>query len=236
MELLHDFFRYYKPTPDILNVAVDDVLDWFHEHDRTNDNPIICEVKQIYDLIPEICNIRGGYVLLNNDKILVGEKEIRFGDKKITPGRKVCGYMKKNLSIAVFVCSSGEHFTDLSRQFNRENDYLKAYIVDCFGSLLAEKMADYIHLQLQLEVAQYGLKITNRYSPGYCNWQLDDQKQLFELLPDNPCRISLTESMLMMPIKSVSGIIGVGNDVEWHKYACDDCQDKNCIYRNIRDK
>lgn len=103
MELLHDFFRYYKPTPDILNVTVDDLLDWLHKHDRTNDNPIICEVKQIYDLIPEICNIRGGYVLLNNDKILVGEKEIRYGDKKITPGSAIGNLMIRSNCLNCFL-------------------------------------------------------------------------------------------------------------------------------------
>lgn len=116
--------------------------------------------------------------------------------------------MKDAESIALLICTAGERFMELSRQYNLEYDYLIAYIIDSFGSLVVEKMADYLQMQLQLEVGRRGLKITNRYSPGYCNWQLTDQKQLFELLSDNPCHILLTESMLMTPIKSISGIIG----------------------------
>jgi hypothetical protein len=113
------------------------------------------------------------------------------------------------------------------RFFELEPDHL-----DTFGSLVAEKTADYLQTQLQMETTGSGLKITNRYSPGYCNWPVAGQQQLFELLPaGNPCRFSLTESMLMMPVKSVSGIVGIGKNVKRHEYACNVCSDKNCVYR-----
>jgi len=36
----------------------------------------------------------------------------------------------------------------------------------------------------------------------------------------------------MKPVKSVSGIIGIGRDVKYAPYQCHACEDKNCIYRN----
>ncbi|MDR2914435.1 MAG: hypothetical protein LBV74_06355, partial [Tannerella sp.] len=78
--------------------------------------------------------------------------------------------------------------------------------------------------------------ITNRYSPGYCNWSLQEQQKLFHLLGDKPVNVTLSSSCLMQPIKSVSGIIGVGRNVKEKAYGCTVCNNKDCIYRKILEK
>jgi len=40
----------------------------------------------------------------------------------------------------------------------------------------------------------------------------------------------------MDPIKSVSGIIGIGENVRFNPYTCNLCDNKNCIYGNAREK
>lgn len=53
------------------------------------------------------------------------------------------------------------------------------------------------------------------------------------MLPDRPCGIELTESSLMYPIKSVSGIIGIGSRVERKPYGCTICRNTACYKRRI---
>jgi hypothetical protein len=77
------------------------------------------------------------------------------------------------------------------------------------------------------------LQTTNSYSPGYCGWHVREQKQLFSLLPDNPCGIKLNNSRLMHPVKSVSGIIGLGIGIEQTPYACEICGLKGCFKKTI---
>jgi len=77
-----------------------------------------------------------------------------------------------------------------------------------------------------------GLHITNRFSPGYCGWNVKEQHKLFQLLPPKFCGISLSDSALMIPIKSISGIIGMGDHVIVSDYPCDVCHEENCIYRS----
>jgi len=226
-------FRFFKPALNQLGVSADEALDLFREQNRTLENPVYCEVMQVFQQLPDICNIRGGYFILENIEISVSDGKIIYQGTELAAGRKVCSYMKDSQDIAVFICSAGEDFSSLSKQSNSAGDYLKGYIVDTFGSLTAEKTADFIQNKLQEECLCKGLNITNRYSPGYCNWLLSGQKKLFELLPDNPCNISLTDSMLMKPIKSVSGIIGIGKNVKKREYACEVCNDLSCTYRNI---
>jgi hypothetical protein len=53
---------------------------------------------------------------------------------------------------------------------------------------------------------------------------VSDQHDLFSLLPEDFCGIRLTESAMMVPVKSVSGIIGIGPGVERVDYQCKNCQ------------
>jgi hypothetical protein len=51
-------------------------------------------------------------------------------------------------------------------------------------------------------------------------------------MPDErPCGVMLTESSLMLPIKSVSGVIGLGPDVRHQDYTCGLCSYADCFRR-----
>jgi hypothetical protein len=117
-----------------------------------------------------------------------------------------------------------------------EGDPITGYIYDMLGSLVADAAADLIQEDLEKIILQGGRKITNRYSPGYCGWDVSEQHKLFLLLPDNYCGIRLTESALMNPIKSISGIIGIGEKVRFNPYPCTLCEMTNCAYREVPEK
>ena len=96
------------------------------------------------------------------------------------------------------------------RNYLTEGDAALSYLVDTVASVTEEQATDVLHDHIEKQMQMQGLKITNRYSPGYCDWSVSEQHLLFSFLPANFCGITLTESSLMVPIKSVSGIIGIG--------------------------
>jgi hypothetical protein len=78
-------------------------------------------------------------------------------------------------------------------------------------------------------------KVALLYSPGYCGWHISAQKKLFEYLCPEEVGISLNSSFLMIPLKSVSGVLIFGNK-EIHVFTnnylfCSHCQDKSCKQR-----
>jgi hypothetical protein len=227
-------FKYLAPNLPQLNVSIDEILDLLKVEERTSENPVFSEIERIFAELPETVEIRGGYVIFEDIEIQIDKGRILMNENEILPERKVCTYLKNSEKIAVFICSAGERFSILSGKCNSEGDYLRGYIIDAFGSLVAEKTAGFIQNEIEKEAALSGQNITNRYSPGYCNWHLCNQKELFALLPENACNISLTESSLMLPIKSVSGIIGIGKKVKHSEYKCQTCNDKNCVYRKLK--
>lgn len=147
-------------------------------------------------------------------------------------GKTVAKELRNSESAALFICTAGQEISDLSRSLMLGDDPVLGYVFDVLGSVTVEAAMDKIHQELKKMAASGGLLITNRYSPGYCQWSVSDQHKLFSLFPANCCGISLTDSALMHPIKSVSGIIGLGKTVKYREYTCDLCGLSECFYRN----
>ena len=72
----------------------------------------------------------------------------------------------------------------------QERDMLKGYIYDVAGSEIVEAAADLMQAEMSETALGEGKKITNRYSPGYCGWDVSEQHKLFSFFPDNFCKIS----------------------------------------------
>ena len=82
------------------------------------------------------------------------------------------------------------------------------------GAERVESLCDAFDEEVKAVCKEHGKETRFRYSPGYGDWPLEVQRRLFELL-DAPRKVgvSLTDSLLMVPSKSVSAIIGVKTEV-----------------------
>lgn len=133
---------------------------------------------------------------------------------------------------ALFTATSGMEYEDFQQRLTVEGDMVRVFIADALGSVIAEKCADQMETSLQESIEKLAWKHTNRFSPGYCGWHVSEQKHLFSLFDtETPCGIHLTDSSLMVPIKSVSGIIGIGKNVRKQEYACGRCDFEKCYKR-----
>ncbi len=191
-------------------------------------------INEIFSQAPAYCDIQGGYTILpiknfNINTAILEIENIQFNIQKI-----VANQLKMSESVALFACSAGKGMGEWSRHLMAGEDLVKGFIIDTLGSVVVEAAMDIIHDNIEKEMSLQKLKITNRYSPGYCSWSTVEQQKLFSFFPEEFCGITLTESSLMYPIKSISGIIGIGKDVRKNSYTCQICDSKSCIYRNVR--
>ena len=132
---------------------------------------------------------------------------------------------------ALFICTAGTEYEEYLKRLKEDGDMVRVFIADALGSVIAEKTADCMEKTLQKNIEKLGWHHTNRFSPGYCGWHVSQQQLLFPLFNGETCGVSLTESSLMMPIKSVSGIIGLGTEVRHLDYTCGLCDFKDCFRR-----
>ena len=139
--------------------------------------------------------------------------------------------LKGSEAYVLFICTCGQEYETYQQRLKAENDLVRVYIADALGSVIAEKCADEMEKNLQESIEKLGWHHTNRFSPGYCGWHVSQQQKLFPLFEGKTCGVRLTESSLMLPIKSVSGIIGIGKDVRRLDYTCGLCQFEKCYKR-----
>lgn len=196
--------------------------------------PVSGIVEKVFSQLRHTKEIIGGYRILPCEALDVKAGVVSCSGGRLQTGRRVCGYMTGASKIALFLCTAGETFTTLSHAYQQEGDFLEAFVVESIGSATVENAMDRIQISLGKEMAATGENITNRYSPGYCEWALSGQRDLFVCIGDQPTGITIGDSCLMQPIKSVSGIIGIGKAVRKRPYGCAVCNSVTCVYRNIK--
>jgi len=133
---------------------------------------------------------------------------------------------------------------DLCREIDRlisEDDYAAGAALDTAASLMAENGAaelerTFAEMLAATDEAQQDIVLG--YSPGYCGWHTSGQKRLFEYLDPGRIGITLNESCLMSPVKSVSGVL-VAGPAPIHLFEprftfCDGCRTRSCRSRHAK--
>jgi hypothetical protein len=107
---------------------------------------------------------------------------------------------------AIFLVTIGSELEQGIREKIDRGQNRVAYILDCLGSNAAETTAAAIHKEIQ---ERFGARM-RRYSPGYNDWNISQQENIFDFLGVERARelgVDLTSDFMMRPRKSVSGII-----------------------------
>ncbi len=189
--------------------------------------------KHILDLLEEvkadarnICTPCCMYKLL--DGSLINGHTLSVQDKFFDVGYTIMSYLKGVSQVCLFVATAGREYESYLHQLREKGDIVKEFVGDSLGTVIAEACVSKIIEFLQTESQ---LKQSMPCSPGYCGWNITEQKKLFDFFPTEPCGIKLSDSFLMSPIKSVSGIIGLGKSLKPQPYRCHLCNNKNCYKR-----
>jgi hypothetical protein len=198
----------------------------------TPDEPFNTMIDDSIKLLSNNKNIEGGFVIKPVTDFSKKEGNITVENETFKTGRMITSFLKGAEYAAFFTCTAGYEVEKWSKKYQAEGDFVMSYVIDATGSLLVEGAMDVVYNNLKLITTSNNMLITNRYSPGYCEWKVFDQQKLFSFFPKNFCNVSLSESSLMSPVKSVSGIIGIGKSVKHLGYICDTCKSKDCVYRN----
>ena len=133
---------------------------------------------------------------------------------------------------AVFLATAGPEIVALAEEMLAGRDTLGGLIYNSIGSALAEAAVEHIVGRLRGELGP-GEDLTLRYSPGYCGISLAQQKTVFSLIDAASIGVELLPTYIMKPVKSVSGLIGIGPENGVHAFAtpCERCPLADCKMR-----
>jgi len=135
--------------------------------------------------------------------------------------------------VAVFALTIGENVDQKISQLAEDGQVLQASVLDAVGSVITENMADTISDEIGEIALAYGMATSRRFSPGYCDWDIGQQEAVFQALNGNSARVRLTEEYMMLPRKSVSGIIGIGPREVADYNPCNSCDNFDCSGRRL---
>jgi hypothetical protein len=113
-----------------------------------------------------------------------------------------------------------------------KNEYPKAMALDAVGTVASKFLSNYIQSVICQEAKEQNFQTTKYFSPGSGDWNISQQKNIFQIIPAGKIGVKLTESYMMIPKKSLSWVIGMGKEIIIPSKGDDSC--KTCLAENCQ--
>jgi len=186
-----------------------------------NKLPHLYEPQLIWDIFP-VKNIIGNSFLLENGTVIGGGPVVHV--------------MKEASEIILGMCTVGIKFDMQIDEYRQSGNNLAVVILDSIANFLVDQVREIFFNQINLKYGNEGKFISIPLCPGESEWNISDHNEFFKLLQPEQIGMKLKESMLMIPMKSLSFMIGIAtqpfklND----KKRCDFCpMQKKCRYSQL---
>lgn len=144
--------------------------------------------------------------------------------------------LSKNLKdcdrVILFAATLGTGVDLLIRRYSRL-EMSRALMMQAVGAAMIEAFCDEENERLKEEFLRQGYYLRPRFSPGYGDFPLSVQKDMVRVLEtEKRVGITLTDSLLMVPSKSVTAVIGAGlRECGCRTSGCEACGSRECPYR-----
>lgn len=213
---LHEGFRIKLYDNEILRLLRNENAS--QKKYKEPSTELLYEISELKDFAVELLNPRGMYDT--------------FKSSKLTPKF----LFKNTVKTVLCICTIGKDMEEESSRLLNKGELAKGVILDAIASHAAEEAAIWMYRAIIRDLSEEikKLEFTNRFSPGYCQWLLEEgQKLIFDRLPSNVIRVKLSKTMMMKPRKSVSFAVNIGKDVdrELGLKDCPTCDLLDCSFR-----
>ena len=219
-----------------LHITFSEIAELLGFEEETVPEPFFEIIESVLDEAHLFCNIKGGFRVSDSIEVDKIKGIIRIENQIFTTGKIVASRLKDSREIAVIVGTAGNKILEKARELESKGDPLQDYVFDTVGSVVAARAMEKVCDEIRAYAIDKNFTISDHFSPGYCDWSVADQQKLFALVPQNFYGVTLSETSLMNPVKSVSGIVGIGLGLTELGYQCSWCTDINCHYGKINRK
>ncbi len=136
--------------------------------------------------------------------------------------------------VALVLCTLGPALDEQVSAYFAASDPLRGLVLDAVGNAALEELTEEICGLVEGVAKERGQEASAPLSPGNLDWPVEEQKIFFDLLPAREIGLSLTSNYQMIPLKSLSLALALGQGL--HPAAgqppCSYCSlSKRCQYR-----
>lgn len=169
--------------------------------------------------------VKGRACYVQTDVSFPGENIVNIGFGDIH-SRSLYTHLKDCHGVILFAATIGIEVDRLISKYSRIAP-AKSVITDALASSAIENWCDTVELELTQNI-----KSCARFSAGYGDFPLEYQKDFVRCLDvARKLGVTLSDSLLMTPTKSVTAVIGLGGNARTCGSRCMSCDNKHCIYR-----
>ncbi|MGB5823988.1 MAG: hypothetical protein WBH44_07910 [Proteocatella sp.] len=130
------------------------------------------------------------------------------GTNIILKGGNIFAHLKHASKVAIIAATLGASYDNFMR-ISQAKSVTRGLIFDACGSEYIEKICENIELEISNIAARDSMSLTTRFSPGYGDFPLEQQKEIIQLLnADTKIGLTCTPSCIMLPRKSITAVIG----------------------------
>lgn len=140
-------------------------------------------------------------------EVLVDGDQCQLGPM-VTSSRNLAELLKGCNQALIFAATVGVEIDRLISRYSRVSP-AKALMFQAIGAERIESLCDVFCRDVSNQLEE-NLVLTPRFSPGYGDLSLDLQREIFSLLQcHRTIGLTLNDSLLMSPTKSVTAIMGI---------------------------
>jgi hypothetical protein len=167
--------------------------------------------KKIDAMIEEglmLCNIQGVY---GRYEIKSHEENgIKIFDDIFLESKSLSKLLENSMEVVFMATTLGSGIIKKIQQEIKNENADFALILDSLASQIVDAGLDWMVEFINKEIRREGKKLTkSRYSPGYGDLLLSNQKIIYDILNLKKLEIKLTEKYMLIPEKSVIAIAGI---------------------------
>ena len=154
-------------------------------------------------------------------------------------GNKIGKHLENCTKVIIMSATVGEDIEEAVTKHFSEGRYAYSTLLDSAATTAVEQIADSMEKYLKPMLARQGLAMKWRFSPGYGDWPIQQQTEILQLAGGSHIGISLTESLMLMPRKSITAIIGLYHPAPdcpaepAKKHDCSQCSKLDCLSRKV---
>jgi len=149
-------------------------------------------------------------------------------------GSLISSTLAKASNLAVVFCTIGPDLENEKAECKAKKDLMRAFLLDSVGSAAIDILAVEAYHLIRDIAASRGHAASSPISPGMQDFSISEQWRMAQLAPIEEIGLQLTSSGMMNPQKSLSMIIGFGEEMPtWSRAeACSRCNlAKSCRFR-----
>ena len=176
--------------------------------DEMEERPLAEAIRKTIAKAYTLIHGRGVYLTIELSRTGAGADVTAPGAPGLFSGADMAGLLGGCPRATLLAVTIGGELEVEVERLDKAGDITEAYLLEMVGGWMADYMADRLDERIEKEIARAGFDRTMRFSPGYGDWPLERQPALIKLVEAERIGISLTETNIMVPRKSVSAVIG----------------------------